>query len=186
MQPDIERLAVRMRTSSSFGRTTGGLATLPQDLLQESAQRVGIAAMVIGGLWAFGLVMNTFVYRAIGAQEHWAAAWNEVGRQLSRLSLLSSGRDRGPPAALPTELVIALGLVYHVVSAGSSLSCVVETYMHGDVFVVACSSRLSLVAPSTLRNVLSSLAAASTTCRVPVRRARACCRPTRVAGDFVT
>ena len=63
----VRRVARQMSTPAASG-SSGADARLPDDLLAEQVQRLTVYALVAGGLWTLGLVMDAVVFPwAIGA-----------------------------------------------------------------------------------------------------------------------
>lgn len=142
-------------------------STMPQDLLRHACRRVAIANLIIAGLWAFALFMNEVVYRLIGTDEPWHAAWDAVGGAsswvgfgLSLATALAARRFHRRP-----HFVFNLGLVSEVVSAFliAFLSWWSPVMHGGRVSWVAVLILVypTIVPSSPRRILLASLAAAT-------------------------
>jgi hypothetical protein len=52
-------IAPRTPTPSPDGRDETGMSRLPEELLSEQVRRLAVFAAVGGGLWTYGLVMDS-------------------------------------------------------------------------------------------------------------------------------
>lgn len=98
----------------------GDLRALPYEILEQTCKRVGIAAMVFAGVWAWVLLMNTVVWRITGpTQFHVSSAVLSpsnliaaTGIALSVVMVFIAGALHHRP-----NLLIDVGLVYEVLNA---------------------------------------------------------------------
>src|SRR5512147_1211475 len=82
---DCTLLETRLPSSSAAGRPADAL---PDDLLREATQRLGIVALVWAGLFAIGIVMNDLVGPALDLPMRDLIPW---GRPADAVAVVSIG-----------------------------------------------------------------------------------------------
>jgi len=162
------RIARRRSTQSTPSDATGGSASLPGDLLEQSCKRVGVASLIFAVLWTVPLVMNNLVLRWVAglSQMHLGTAWPWPGNLFAGTGVIVSlamfvmaGALYGRPS-----LLLDLGLVFEVVTA--FLVAVVlywePQHVGGLSWVVVVILVYPAIAPNTVGKTLAAaLAAAS-------------------------
>jgi serine/threonine-protein kinase len=96
------------------------LSALPEEILQQTCKRVGIASVAFAGIWAWVLLMNTLVWRTVGpggasvfgALEGRANLITGVGIGLSLVMVYLAGVLHHRPS-----LLIDIGLAFEVTNA---------------------------------------------------------------------
>jgi serine/threonine-protein kinase len=168
--PSPGRLAAHLDSSAASSGGFGSTTAMPDDLLQESCKRVGIAGLVVGGLWAFVLTMNNLIYPLLGrGDETWRSAWEQIGSPvgftglgLSIAMAIIARRWRSRP-----KLILDLGLVFEVTTAAliAFVQWWHQPFLHGGrvswvgVLILVYPS----IAPNTVGRTLAASFAAATT-----------------------
>jgi len=89
--PTRERWVAPLPPASALATPSGGgLSFLPDDLLEQTCRRVGIASLVFAGIWAWVLIMNNVAWRLFGPLPEHVAVWNTIGNSVAALGLVMS------------------------------------------------------------------------------------------------
>ncbi len=98
---------------------SGAAGQLPADLLEAASRRLGVAALVWAGLWAFSLFMNNFIGPVLSPETPLDDAWpwpgNPAAIAVIVLSLAIFAYTRWH--ACDCQLSLDLGLIYEVLLA---------------------------------------------------------------------
>jgi hypothetical protein len=165
--PDARQIAGLLL--DSVGRSPGARQPLPEDLLREAAQRLGILCLAIAALWAveFALVHlilplpGTLEASQLELHERWVPVFDTVGGATFLLSLALfwyTRRSRRSP-----QFLLDLALVYEVLIA---LSIGLLDYAVGTPAGVSWIAAIILLFPSIIpsppwKTLLAALLAAS-------------------------
>src|SRR3954468_9274184 len=87
---NTELLETQLPSTPTSRSGRGNEAELPEDLLQEGTQRLGILALVWAGLFAFGIVMNDVVAPLLDLQMRDLIPWGRPADVVAVLSISAS------------------------------------------------------------------------------------------------
>ena len=84
---DSELLETQLPSTPASRPGTASLEELPDDLLREATQRLGIMALVWAGMWAFGILMNDVIGPLIELPMRDMIPWDRPGDVVAVLSI---------------------------------------------------------------------------------------------------
>src|SRR4051812_12642430 len=87
---DAELLETRLATTPTSRGTAGRSDELPEDLLREATQRLGILALVWAGLFVIGIVMNDILAPLVDLEMRDLIPWGRPANVVACLSISAS------------------------------------------------------------------------------------------------
>jgi eukaryotic-like serine/threonine-protein kinase len=84
---DTELLETQLPSTPTSRSGRAAEVELPEDLLQEATQRLGILALVWAGLFAFGILMNDVIAPLLDLNMHDMIPWGRPGDIIAALSI---------------------------------------------------------------------------------------------------